>query len=230
MRQRKITDNAGFSLIELLISMGIVLLLLGIVSSITYRALGIRARESRKTDALVSAQAALNVMSREISNAGFGIYDNAQTENANNGLILADTGANRLHFRANINNYGPGPISPTCTAVCTSDPGEDVTYFFDNATLSIVRYDPHGRWDTATSSYVPQTSVVVNRSSNVSFVYYNYDPAGNATPGSPSNSTGRIELTVDVTLDPVHGEPNPSSVRFVSEINLRNSSYMLHQY
>jgi len=208
--------------------MVIVLLLMGVVSTVLSRALSVRARESRKTDALTSAQAALNIMSREISNSGFGIYDNALTENANNGIILSgDSTDKRIHIRANINNLGPGPVSPTCTStyspVCTSDAGEDVTYYFDSATNSIVRYDPHGS---------PQTSVIVNKISNVTFAYYDYDTTGVVTGPSnaPSASTGRIKLTVDVSLDPVNGQPYPLSVTFTSEINLRNSSYMLHQY
>ena len=75
MRVSKPKNNAGFSLIELMISMVIVILLLGLVSTLLSRSLSVRARESRKTDALTSAQAALNIMSREIANSGFGIYD-----------------------------------------------------------------------------------------------------------------------------------------------------------
>src|SRR5258706_12451204 len=104
MKNEKNRRQTGFSLVELLITMVIVLMLMGVVSTVLSRSLGIRARESRKTDALTSAQAALDVMSREISNSGFGIYDNALTENANNGLITADSNSNRIHLRANINN------------------------------------------------------------------------------------------------------------------------------
>jgi uncharacterized protein (TIGR02599 family) len=82
MRRQKRKNNRGFSLIELLISMAIVLILLGIVSTLLSRSLAIRSRESRKTDALTSAQAALNIMSREISNSGFGIYDGAVSQTA----------------------------------------------------------------------------------------------------------------------------------------------------
>jgi prepilin-type N-terminal cleavage/methylation domain-containing protein len=216
---------AGFSLVELIVSMTVVLVLMGVASTLLSRAMSVRARESRTTDALTSAQAALNIMSREITNSGFGIYDNAISETADNGIIVADSGDHRIHFRANINNFGPGPIAPTCTAVCTSDPGEDVTYYFDSATSSIVRYDPRG---------TPQTSVVVNKISNVTFSYFDYTAAGAVTaePGnaSPSANTGRIRLTVEVALDRVEGQVNPASVRFLSEINLRNSNYMLHQY
>lgn len=224
MRSLKQKNNAGFSLLELMIAMVVVLLLLGIASTLLAKSLQIRARESRKTDALTSAHAALNIMSREISNSGFGIYDGVTSQTAVNGLILDDSDAGQLHFRANLSNFGDGPVNPTCPVMCTNEPGEDVTYYFDPDTNSIVRYDPNGS---------PVTSVIVNKISNVTFSYFDYAADGTVTadPGNadPSLNTGRIRLTVDVTLDPVDGQPD-ESVRFTSEINLRNSSYMLRQY
>ena len=225
MRTPKSKKNAGFSLIELMIAMVVVLLMLGVVSELLSRSLSIRARESRKTDALTSAHAALNIMSREIANSGFGIYDGELTQTAVNGIILdGDSDAFRIHIRANLTNFGDGPINPTCPVMCTNEPGEDVTYFFDDETDSIVRFDPNGN---------PTTSVIVNRISNVTFSYFDYAADGTVTPepgnATPTIDTGRIRLTVDVTLDPVVGQPD-ESVRFTSEINLRNSSYMLRQY
>ena len=224
MQSTKQQKSAGFSLIELTIATVVVLLMLAIVSTLLSRSLSVRARESRKTDALTSAQAALNIMSREIANAGFGIYDGNGSQTAVNGIIIDDSGASQIHFRANLTNFGDGPVNPTCPVICTNEPGEDVTYFFDDETDSIVRYDPNGN---------PQTSVVVNRISNVTFGYYDYGDDGSVTadPGNaaPTINTGRIRLTVDVTLDPVVGQPE-ESVRFTSEINLRNSSFMLRQY
>jgi prepilin-type N-terminal cleavage/methylation domain-containing protein len=224
MRLLKRKNNEGFSLVELIVTMVIVLILLTLVSTLLARSLSVRARESRKTDALTSAQAALNIMSREIANSGFGIYDGPLAQNAVNGIIIDDSDAGQIHFRANLSNAGDGPINPTCPAVCTNEPGEDVTYFFDDATDSIVRYDPNG---------VPTTSVIVNKISNITFSYFDYaeDGTASAEPGnvSPTGTTGRIRLTVDVTLEPVIGQPE-ESVRFTSEINLRNSNYMLRQY
>ena len=224
MRFTKQKQEKGFSLIELLITMVVVVLLLTIVSTLLSRSLSVRARESRKTDALTSAHAALNIMSREIANSGFGIYDGALSQTPVNGIILDDSNAGQIHFRANLSNVGDGPVNPGCPAVCTNEANEDVTYFFDDATDSIVRYDPGGD---------PKTSVIVNKISNVTFSYFDYAEDGTVTPEpgntAPSVNTGRIRLTVDVTLDQVVGQPD-ESVRFTSEINLRNSNYMLRQY
>jgi prepilin-type N-terminal cleavage/methylation domain-containing protein len=219
-QNRKFKKQGGFSLMELLIAMVIMLMLLGIVSTLLSRSMSVRARESRRTDALTSAQAALNVMSREIANSGYGIFDNSITRIANNGLILDDSNANQIHFRANITNTGPqdDPI-----ALQTSDPGEDVTYFFDPTTDSIVRFDPNDN---------PQVSVVVNRISNVTFEYFNYE-GSNSTPtvtSVPTLDTGRVRINVTVQMDPVVGQPDNQQVSFTSEVTLRNSNYMLRQY
>lgn len=214
MRRTVTKKEAGFSLIELTIAMTIMLLLLGIVSSLLSRSTSVRARESQRTDALTSAHAALNVISREIANSGFGIM--AAGGAASNGIISADSNAQRIHFRSNVVNTGASVLS-------TNDSGEDITYFFDLATDSIVRYDPNG---------TPQTSVVVNRISGLTFEYFDY--VGTTSTGAqtliPNENTGRVRITVFVQLDPVQGQPNPLQVSFTTEVTLRNSNYMLQQY
>lgn len=221
MKKTPKSKDTGFSILELIISMTVILICLGIVSTLLGQAFGVRARESQRTDALTSAQAALNVISREISNSGFGIYTGTSAaRTASNGLIAADSNAKRIHFRANIENTGP---TGGATVLSTNRPGEDITYFFDAATDSIVRYDPNDS---------PQTSAVVNRISDVTFEYFNY--VGTNSTGTlvttPGNDTGRIRITVLVQLDPVQGQPNPLDVAFTTEVTLRNSKYMLNQY
>ncbi len=217
----KKSGQAGFSLMELLVAMTIMMVLLGIVGTLMSRSMSIRNRESRRTDALTSAQAALNVMSREISNAGFGIYKD-DPRIANNGLIPADSNENRIHFRTNIVNQGFISDPAGTTVLTTDDPGEDVTYFFDAATDSIVRYDPNA---------TPTTSVVVNRISNVRFRYFNYvgDSSTPTISTTPTADTGRVQINVTVQMDPVVGQPD-DQVSFTSEVTLRNSAYMLRQY
>lgn len=206
MLSKKKYKNAGFSMIELLIAMAVVLVLLGIVSTLLASAMSTRRRESRKTDALTSAQAALSVMSREISNSGFGLNFN--------GLVPADSSKTQLHFRANVKNIG---------SAATESKDEDLTYFYDSSTKSIVRYDPNDS---------PNTSVIVNRISEVSFQYFNY--TGTNSTGTevttPSTDTGRITLTVKVILEDVQGQPSDQKVTLTSDITLRNSEYMLNQY
>lgn len=205
MKKAKNNRNKGFSLVELLIAMAITLILLGVATTLFAGALGTRSRESRKTDALTSARAALSAISREISNSGYGL--------TNNGIVTQDSNAQKIHFRANLTNqdYETGGV------------GEEVTYYFDSATKSIVRYDPNA---------TPTTSVIVNKISNVSFSYFDYTAASSTytTSTTPSVNTGRVRITVMVELEPVVGQPNNQSVTFTSDVTLRNSSYMLNQY
>jgi len=233
MRSSK--KNQGFSLIELLIAMTVMLIALGIVSSVMGRAMSVRARESRTADALATAQAALSVLSREISNSGFGLLQanlgpNAKT--ASNGIVISESNAHRIRIRSNIENAGGTFESQGPTTLAINRPGEDVTYFFDAATSSIVRYDRYAIRN-AGGTYDPQTSVVVNRISNVSFEYYDYvggTSLASAAATTPSENTARVRIIVDVALDPEYGQPNPEHVTFASDVTLRNNSYMLSQY
>jgi prepilin-type N-terminal cleavage/methylation domain-containing protein len=221
MKEKKKQTESGFSLIELMVAMTVMLIMMGVASSLFSKSLSTRLRESRTTDALTSAYAALNVMSREIGNGGFGLL-NPATGLASNGIVLADSTAQQIHIRSNFTNITPytDPNAPGQT----DDPGEDVTYYFESSTRSIVRYDPHSS---------PTTSVVVNKISNVTFEYFDYATSvstGVSTLGTPTASTGRIVITVTVDLDPVVGQPNPQAITFSSEVNMRNSNYMLQQY
>ena len=231
MKTQKAKKQKGFSLIELAIAMVIMLSLLAIVSTVMSRTVGIRQRESRRTDALTSAQAALNVISREIANTGFGIYDGYSELMADNGIIVADSDAHKIHFRSNLMNTGPRTAPSGSTVISTNLPGENITYFFDDDTDSIVRYDPFGI-ETSPGVYGPQTSYVVNKISNVTFEYYNYEGV-NSTPtitNVPTVDTGRIRITVSVEMDPVVGQPDGQRVTFSTDVTLRNSNYMLRQY
>lgn len=206
MRKIKDTKNRGFSLVELMIAMTITLILMGLATTLFAGALGTRSRESRKTDAITSARAALSAISREVSNSGYGL--------TSNGIVIADSGAQKIHFRANLYNED----------YTTDSVGEDVTYFFDSVTQSIVRYDPNA---------TPTTSVIVNRISDVTFSYFDY-VGGSSTPSAasttPTANTGRVMITVKVKLEEVVGQPKNQTVTFTSDVTLRNSTYMLNQY
>ena len=199
-------NETGFSILELLIATTVMLILLGMVSLLIAKSIGSREMEARKTDALTSAHAALNVMSREIANSGFGL--------TTNGIVVGDSNSSRLHFRSNVENEDSE----------TKQTGEDVTYFHDAATNSVVRYDPNDS---------PKTSPVVHDVSEVKFVYFGY-AGSNSSPilqgGTPDGDTGRVQITVTVFLADVQGQPPGQTVEFTSDVTIRNSEYMLNQY
>lgn len=215
MKKNRKQKPRGFSLVELLIAMTISLVLLALAGGLFARALGVRSRESSRTDALTSAQAALNVMSREVSNSGYGLTDPSDPTGTlhYNGIVLSDSKNNRLRIRANVVNNN----------LTLDDAGEDITYYFDAATESVVRHDPRQS---------PKTSYIINRVSDVAFAYFDYQGSSSATAASttPTRNTGRIRITVVVKLDPVQGQPSNQTVTLTSDVTLRNSGYMLNQY
>jgi prepilin-type N-terminal cleavage/methylation domain-containing protein len=198
---------SGFSLVELIVGMTIMLIILGVVSTLFAQAISTRQRESSRADALTAAQAALNVISREVANSGYGLI--------NNGIIAADSGLQKLHFISNTTN----------TNAAVTDEGEDITYFFDTTTKSILRYD-------ANMDVNKRTSIIINRISDVNFRYFNYSGSSSAFTETltPSNDTGRITVTITVNLENVRGQTDGQKVVLVSDVTLRNSDYMLQQY
>lgn len=201
--------SAGFSIIELLIAMTIMLVVLGLASNLFSKSLSTRQRESSRTDALTAAQAALNVISREMANSGYALI--------NNGIVIADSNKEKLHFLANITN----------TNNVITDPREDITYFFEPVSQSILRYDANGG-----GVGLPQTSIIINRISSVNFQYFNYTNAV-STPtvtDVPTVNTGRVKVTITVKLEDVQGQIKNQNVVLISEVTLRNSNYMLQQY
>jgi Tfp pilus assembly protein PilW len=204
-------EIAGFSMVELVASMAITLIILAVAIATFSSALQTRERENSRVDALTSAQAAINILSREIANSGYGIKSN--------GIVLNDpvtnsndSGLQRLHIRGNINNFDEE----------TDDPGEDITFFYDSGSESVLRYDANTH----------TTSGVINRVSKVEFKYYDFVGSTiNDTPyDDPSASTGRVRIQLWVYLPDIEGQPTDQVVQFTSEVTLRNSPYMLKQY
>ena len=203
-----------------MMSLTISLLILGVAVATFSGALGSRERESSRTDAITSAQAALNIMSREIGNAGYGLVDSAGIPT--NGIIVADSNANQLHFRTNLDNVGANGNN-------TNQEGEDITYYCEtcngSTTGSVVRSDRN------VNGSAP--SGIINRVSDVDFSYSDVNPAtGVITNGltTPSVNTVKVNITLLVILADVRGQPSNRKEKLRSEVTLRNSSYMLAQY
>jgi|SRR5690349_6159062 len=134
--------QAGFSLIELIIAMTITLVVLGISTTLLARSLNIRTRANDNVDSMADAERALNIMSREIAQAGFNLTDN--------GIVAADSvvdanGNSTIRICANLNKFDTS-ASPTARAgigVSGEDAGEDVKYFIypTQDTTLLARYD-----------------------------------------------------------------------------------------
>ena len=215
--------SGGFSLLELLIAMVITMALMTAASSLLANALRIRSRENQKSDALADTQRALNIMSREIANAGFNM--------TGNGIVAADSSLNEIRVRANLNRYDYDPLVTNGSRDNVQDANEDITYFINTAdnTMYLARHDQFGTGST----------VLANRIDSMNIHYfdqkvtYTAPPAGQDITGAsaaevnPANAK-YIVIAVSVTLDAI-GSPNqpgyqpPYSVLLCSDVALRNS-------
>lgn len=175
---KRLTSNkpdAGFSLIELVIAMAITLVVLTVATTLIARALNIRTRSNENVDALADAERALNIMSREISQAGFNMMPD------DNGIVAADSvtdanGNSTIRIRANLNRFylcecpdcpcAPEPAR-SGIGIKGQDLGEDVKYFIHPAgtTTLLARYD----------RYAPvgsESTVVANRLDRLRIRYF----------------------------------------------------------
>jgi prepilin-type N-terminal cleavage/methylation domain-containing protein len=215
-------SERGFSLIELTIALTITLVVSGLMASMLASSFNVRARENQKSDALADAQRALNIMTREIANTGFGLQDN--------GIVAADSDLSFIRVRANLNAFD---FKSTSNSV--SDRNEDVKYQLVNigGNSFIVRLD------IGTQN---QTTVLANRVDALNIRYFparvNYTATGSncdilTAPSDPLEVTQKsdakyIVISVCVTL-PARGSPGSagyqpdSKVQLVSDVYLRNA-------
>jgi type II secretory pathway pseudopilin PulG len=204
--------EAGFSLIELMVGLGVTLVIMVVASQLLAMSLFVRQRENQRSEAVADVQRALQAMSREISNAGLGLK--------NNGLVAANSDDSGLRIRTNLNAFcGAAAACDTDT----SDPGEDIVYTLINNTTGgdgdnqrlITRQDVNNG---------NAVSALANRIDALTFEYVDED--GLAT--DDASEAQKVKLTVTVTLPKVgtEGEPGyqpPSQMQLVSEAVLRNA-------
>jgi len=216
--------SEGFSLLELVVAMGITILLAGLASMLLAGSFSTRARENQKTEALADTQRGLNLMTREIANSGYGLTDN--------GIVAADSGLSSIRVRANLN-----AASGETTSASASDRDEDIKYlvFTESGNSYIVRLDVNS---------AAQEMVLANRVDALKFRYYAdrvtyqasncditnvLDEYGNPVGEVAQKSGARyVVLSICVNLPAVSTPGAPgyqpsSSVQLVSDIALRNS-------
>ena len=216
--------TAGFSLLELLIAMAITMTLMTAAATLLASALRMRSRENQKSDALADTQRALNIMSREIANAGFNL--------TNNGIVPTESGLSRIRIRANLDKFDfDNPLLDAADRANVQNEHEDITYFLNEAekTMYLVRHDLHGTGST----------VLANRIDSLKIHYFDQKVTYTAPPGGddienvsagevlPANAK-YVVIVIAVTLDAVGTEGTagyqpPYSVLLCSDVMLRNS-------
>ena len=88
--------QSGFSLVEFIIAMAITLVIMAIASTLLAASFKVRTRENQRSTATAGAQRALNILSREIANAGYGL--------STNGIVTGgDSGPTSIRIRSDLN-------------------------------------------------------------------------------------------------------------------------------
>jgi type II secretory pathway pseudopilin PulG len=220
----KSCEQSGFSLVELLIAMTITIVIMAIASTLLAASFKVRNRENQRSSAIADAQRALNLMSREIANAAYGL--------STNGIVAGgDSGPTSIRVRSDLDLSG-----------ATNGLGEDVKYVLVN--------DANGSFIVRLNLQPAQTtSLVANRIDGLAIYYYDRrvtytigncgigdcnisnvrNSAGaNQNPVTPNNAKYLV-LSLRVTL-PAVGTPGsagyqpPSATQLVSPVTLRNAN------
>src|SRR2546421_7589157 len=119
-RGNKAGGAAGFSLLELMVALGVTLTIMVVAGRMLAMTMNVRTRENQRTEAVADAQRALQIMTRDITNAGLGL--------TSNGIICDvpdEPTYGEIRIRSNLNAF-------SAAAPNTTDPDEDVVYSLIN--------------------------------------------------------------------------------------------------
>src|SRR5882762_3608255 len=143
----KSSQQSGFSLVELIIAMTSMLVTMAIASTLLASSFKVRNRENQRSSAIADAQRSLNIMSREIANAGYGL--------GTNGIVTGgDSGATSIRVRSDLDLSG-----------ATNTAGEDVKYLLVN--------DANGSFIVRLDLQPTQTTgLIANRIDGLAIYYY----------------------------------------------------------
>jgi type II secretory pathway pseudopilin PulG len=229
IRKPRMKHEGGFSIAEMTVAMTLSVVVAGIATVSLARSFQIRKRENKRADAVAEVQRALNIMSRDIANAGFGLRSN--------GIVNEDSDSSSIRVRANLNAFDATDASATVGSA--SDPDEDVEYVYhidNNGVGHLVRYD------VGTGN----KSVLAKNLTDFEIFYfdrkidYTEDPTGGIIITTPNvievtdQTLARyIVITAMVNL-PATGSPGTqgyqpaSQTQLISDVVLRNTN--LAQY
>ena len=183
-QQNLVSTSSGFSLLELLIAMTITLAVMAAASTLLATSLRTRTRENQRSNALAAAQRALNIMSREIGNSGYGLTDN--------GIVVADSDDDSIRVRANLDN-GPD----------LNQANEDVRFVHQDDNNVIVRVENAGTSGVLASGITDMTILyltVTGTTASAATAERVRIDIQVALPAGPQQPAGLVRLTSDVAL------------------------------
>ncbi len=212
------STQSGFSLLELIIGMGLTLVITMIASTLLASSFALRIRETQRSSAIADSQRALNTMSREIANAGYGLNTN--------GIVAGDSGLTQIRVRSDLDLSGT-----------TGTAGEDLKYVFAN--------DANGSFIVRMDLQPSQTTgLLANRIDGLAIYYYDQrvtytigsgvisnvlNSAGSAQAQVTPDAAKYIVLVLRVTLPAVGTTGSPgyqpaSATQLTSTVSLRNAN------
>jgi prepilin-type N-terminal cleavage/methylation domain-containing protein len=207
-RKAKRTEraSAGFSLVELMVALAVTLVIMVVASRMLAMSMAVRSRENQRSEAIADVERALQVMSREISNAGLGLKSDK------NGLMDDDSDDLSIRIRSNLDAF-------TETTPDTTDADEDVVY----AIITNNTGGDNQRLITRQDVNAGTISPLANRVDGLLFEYLKADGTTAATP----SVADKVRITVTVVLPAVGsrgqaGYQPASRMQLVSEASLRN--------
>jgi|ERR1044072_2525763 type II secretory pathway pseudopilin PulG len=205
MNTRHSNNETGFSLFELIIAMAITLTVLGLSSTLLAGGFKSRSREDRKSDAIADVQRALNIMTREISNAGLKLPSGLGAV-ARNGIVTNDSDNQSLRIVSNLNGM-PDSTNGYFEDPDVEDIDEDLKFlmYVDNdlGQRYIVRYEKNGS---------NQTTVLANRIDSLVFRYFDEK----VTYSTTVNSEGVCDITDVVNASGAAKDPvSPAAAKFI---------------
>ncbi|HSK63742.1 MAG TPA: prepilin-type N-terminal cleavage/methylation domain-containing protein [Pyrinomonadaceae bacterium] len=203
IRNRK--NEAGFSMIELIIAMAVTLTIMGLATTLLASGFNARSREDRKSDAIADVQRALNIMTREISNSGLKLPADLPGISTN-GIVAGDSDSESIRIVSNLNGM-PDSANGYFEDSDVTDTDEDVKFLMyvdaDLGQRYIVRYERNG---------ANQTTVLANRIDSLVFRYYDEK----VTYETTVNADGECDITNVVNAaGTTENEVSPGSAKFV---------------
>ena len=120
---RSHTGREGLTLVEIMMTLLIFGVVMGVVTQVFFGTQGMYSRTSQRADQQMSTRAGLTVMTEEIRRAGADPNATGLT-----GLMSAE--GDTVRVQAELNDID---------GIQTAEPSEDVTYYFDDVTGAVMR-------------------------------------------------------------------------------------------
>ncbi len=203
MRRQNSGNEAGFSLVELMIAMVVTLAMMTMASRALMECFNVRSRQDARSDTLADVQRALNIISREVASAGYGLT------NGNNGIVgcnagNCDSNATSIRVRSNLNRFDSTPTDAT-----TSQDNEDVKFFLNDSanTRYLVRYNANGTGVKAT--------VLANRITALQFHYFDRRVSYTTLGYNPTTPNASLITNVRDSTGAAQAEVAPNLAKYV---------------